>query len=127
MARKPSTKPTDSEHLILQALWARGPSTVRQVHGTFGPDTGYTTVLKTLQIMNEKGLVVRDDSQRPQVYRAARSEEQTQQQIVRGLLDRVFGGSAKKLVMQALSSKKASAADLAEIRQLIDQLGKEKR
>lgn len=126
MARKSSMKPTNSEHVILRVLWEKGPSTVRQVHQTFGPDVGYTTVLKMLQIMHEKGLVARDESQRPQVYRAIQSEEQTQRQIVRGLLDRVFGGSAKTLVMQALSSQKASAADLSEIRQLLDELEKRK-
>src|SRR5687768_1272293 len=85
MARKSSLKPTDSEHIILRVLWDRGPSTVRQVHQAFGSETGYTTVLKMLQIMHAKGLVARDESQRPQVYRAVKSEEQTQQQIVRGL------------------------------------------
>jgi predicted transcriptional regulator len=127
MTRKPPSKPTESEHKILQVLWERGPSTVRQVLQGCGPETGYTTALKLLQIMKEKGLVTRDETQRPQVYHAARSEEQTQQQIVRGLLDRVFGGSAKKLVMQALSSKKASAAELAEIRQLLNDLEKGKQ
>ena len=127
MTRKPPSKPTDSEHKILQVLWQRGPSTVRQVLHACGPETGYTTALKLLQIMNEKGLVARDETQRPQVYRPVMSEEQTQQQIVRGLLDRVFGGSAKKLVMQALSSEKASAADLSEIRELLNELEKGKQ
>jgi predicted transcriptional regulator len=122
MTRKPPSKPTPSEHKILRVLWERGPSTVRQVLQACGPKTGYTTALKLLQIMNEKGLVSRDETQRPQVYRAVKSEEQTQKQIVRGLLDSVFRGSAKTLVMQALSSEKASAADLSEIRQLLDKL-----
>jgi len=113
-------KPTDAELAILRVLWARGPSTVRQVAERLGKDTGYTTALKLLQIMAEKGLVLRDESARTHVYRAASTEDQTQRQLVTDLLDRAFGGSAAKLVMQALSTKTASPEELAEIRKLLD-------
>jgi predicted transcriptional regulator len=113
-------KPTDAELAILRVLWTRGPSTVRQVAEVLGKDTGYTTALKLLQIMAEKGLVIRDESERTHVYQAASTEDQTQRQLVTDLLDRAFGGSAAKLVMQALSTKKASPEELAEIRRLLD-------
>ncbi len=113
-------KPTDAELAILRVLWERGPSTVRQVTEALGKDTGYTTALKLLQIMTEKGLVVRDESARTHVYAPAFSEGETQRQLVSDLLDRAFGGSAAKLVLQALASKKASREELAEIRKLID-------
>lgn len=113
-------KPTDAELAILRILWSRGPSTVRQVAELLGKDTGYTTALKLMQIMAEKGLVVRDESARTHVYEAAYTEDQTQRQLVTDLLDRAFGGSAAKLVMQALSTKKASPEELAEIRRLLD-------
>jgi predicted transcriptional regulator len=115
-------RPTDSELAILRVLWQRGPSTVRQVLEQIGDDSGYTTILKFLQIMTEKGLVTRDQSQRTHVYNASVPEEQTQRQLVADLLDRAFSGSAKKLVMQALSAKKASPRELAEIRKLLDQI-----
>jgi predicted transcriptional regulator len=120
---KPSTpRPTDAELAILRVLWERGASTVRQVHETLTRErpTAYTTALKMLQIMTEKGLVRRDDSDRTHVYSPRWSEEQTQRQLVRDLLDRAFGGSASKLVMQALATKRASADELIEIRKLID-------
>jgi predicted transcriptional regulator len=113
-------KPTDAELAILRVLWARGPSTVRQVAEALGKDTGYTTALKLLQIMTEKQLVVRDESERTHVYAAASTEDQTQRQLVSDLVDRAFGGSAAKLVLQALAAKKATPAELAEIRKLID-------
>ena len=115
-------RPTDAELAILRILWERGPSTVRQVHESLSPErpTAYTTALKMLQIMTEKGLVRRDDSDRTHVYQARLSEDQTQRQLVRDLLDRAFGGSASKLVMQALATKRASAEELTEIRKLID-------
>jgi predicted transcriptional regulator len=115
-------RPTDSELAILGVLWQRGPSTVRQVHEALGEQTGYTTILKLLQIMIEKGLVTRDESERTHVYQARLAEEETQQQLVSDLLERAFSGSAKKLVMQALSTRKASPAELAEIRKLLDQM-----
>ena len=120
---KPSTpRPTDTELAILRVLWERGPSTVRQVHESLSRErpSAYTTALKMLQIMTEKGLVRRDESDRTHIYQARLSEEQTQRQLVRDLLDRAFGGSASKLVMQALASRRASAEELSEIRKLID-------
>ena len=120
---KPTTpRPTDAELAILRVLWERGPSTVRTVHDALGRErpTAYTTALKLLQIMTEKGLVRRDESDRTHVYYPRLSEEQTQRQLVRDLLDRAFGGSASKLVMQALATKRASAEELTEIRRLID-------
>jgi predicted transcriptional regulator len=118
----PPPRPTDAELTILRVLWHRGPSTVRQVHEATSVrrPTGYTTTLKLLQIMTEKGLVERDESDRSHVYRARVSEAQTQQLLTEDLLDRAFGGSAMKLVMQALSSRKATPDELAEIRKLID-------
>src|SRR5947199_7262614 len=112
-------KPTDAELAILRVLWTRGPSTVREVAGALDRATGYTTILKLLQIMTEKGLVVRDESARTHVYQPAYSEDETQRQLVADLLSRAFDGSAAKLVMQALASKKASPAELEEIRKLL--------
>ncbi len=116
-------RPTDAELAILRVLWERGPSTVRQVHEAQAGarPTAYTTTLKLLQIMAEKGHVQRDERDRTHVYAARATEEQTQRQLLQDLLDRAFGGSSTKLVMQALSSRKASQADLAEIRRLLDQ------
>jgi BlaI family transcriptional regulator, penicillinase repressor len=116
----PSRKPTDAELAILRVLWSRGPSTVRQVADDLDREAGYTTILKLLQIMTEKGLVVRDESARTHVYRATFTEDQTQRQLIADLLDRAFDGSAAKLVMQALASKKASPAELEEIRKLLN-------
>jgi BlaI family penicillinase repressor len=115
-------KPTDAELAILRVLWDRGPSTVRQVHDVLLRErpTAYTTALKLLQIMTEKGLVRRDETDRTHVYYARLSEEQTQRQLVRDLLDRAFGGSASKLVMQALAARRASPEELGEIRKLIE-------
>ena len=118
-----SPKPTDAELAILRVLWSRGPSTVRQVHDALTGQraTGYTTALKLLQIMSEKGLVARDETDRSHVYSAMLSEGETQRQLLDDLLGRAFGGSAAKLVMQALSGDKATPAELAEIRRLIDE------
>ena len=113
-------KPTDAELAILRVLWSRGPSTVRDVAVEMGREGAYTTVLKLLQIMTEKRLVRRDVGARTHVYEAAGSEERTQRQLVGDLLDRVFDGSAARLVMQALAAKKASREELAEIRKLIE-------
>src|SRR5436309_12648113 len=113
-------KPTDAELAILRVLWAHGPSTVRQVAEIMGRETGYTTVLKLLQIMTEKGLVRRDQTMRTHVYEAAYSQDQTERQLVTDLMNRVFDGSAAKLVLQALTSTKASPEELAEIKKLID-------
>ena len=119
-------RPTDAELAILRVLWERGPSTVRDVTVALQNErgTGYTTALKLMQIMTEKGLVQRNDSQRTQVYEAVAAAEVTQKQLVTDLLERAFGGSAQQLVMQALSSKKASSAELVEIRKLIDEMEK---
>ena len=113
-------RPTDAELAILRVLWSRGPSTVRQVAETMDRAVGYTTVLKLLQIMTEKGLVVRDESARTHVYDAAYTEGQTQRQLVNDLVERAFDGSAAKLVVQALASKKATPEELDEIRKLLN-------
>ena len=127
MAKKDLPRPTEAELAILRVLWHRGPSTVRDVQQALEVErgTGYTTALKLLQIMTEKGLVRRDDRQRSHVYEAVLPAEATQRQLVRDLLDRAFGGSARQLVMQALSAERASKADLAEIRKLLDTLEKQ--
>jgi predicted transcriptional regulator len=117
---KDRKKPTEAELAILRVLWTRGPSTVREVAEVMGREGAYTTILKLMQIMTEKRLVIRDDAARTHVYEAAYSEDQTQKQIVTDLLDRVFDGSAAKLVLQALAAGKASSAELAEIRKLLD-------
>ena len=120
-------RPTDAELAILRVLWDRGPSTVREVAEEMGRESAYTTVLKLLQIMAGKRLVRRDESARTHVYRSARSERTTQRELVRDLADRAFGGSAARLVMQALAAKKASPEELAEIRELLaEQAGKRK-
>jgi predicted transcriptional regulator len=119
-------RPTDFELAILRVLWQHGPGSVREVLARYNKEregeAGYTTILKMLQIMTDKGLVERDDSQRPQVYSARLSEEQTQRQLITDLLDRAFGGSARKLVLQALASKEASERELAQIEKLLDRL-----
>lgn len=124
--RKAMPRPTDAELAILRVLWKRGPSTVREVHEDLSAnrEMGYTTALKLMQIMTEKGLVVRDDANKAHIYEAVQSEEQAQRRLVGDLLDRAFGGSAQKLIMQALSAKKASAEELSEIRKLLDELEK---
>jgi BlaI family transcriptional regulator, penicillinase repressor len=117
-------RPTDAELAILRVLWERGPSTVRQVHEVLSRrgETGYTTVLKLMQIMTDKGLVVRDESQRAHVYAAAVSEEVTQRHLVTDLLTRAFACNTSQLVLQALSSKKTTPDELAEIRRMLDEL-----
>lgn len=124
MADRQIPRPTDAELAILRVLWDRGASTVREVHEAMSrmQESGYTTTLKLLQIMTDKGLVVRDESQRAHVYEAAASEQRTQRQLLGDLMDRAFGGSPAKLVMQALSGRKASAEELSAIRQLLDRL-----
>ena len=117
-------RPTDSELSILRVLWRLGSSTVRRVQEELNQNqtTGYTTVLKLLQIMNEKGLVNRDERERTHIYEAAVPEEETKQQLVKDLLKRAFGGSAQQLVLHALSAKKASRKELAQIRRLLDEM-----
>ena len=121
MAR-PQPRPTDAELAILRVLWERGASTVRQVHEALADtrETGYTTTLKLMQIMADKGLVKRNETARTHVYSPVAGEEQTQRQLVQDLVDRAFGGSAAQLVMRALSAEGASDADLKQIRKLID-------
>ena len=132
MARKPSTlpqppRPTVSELAIIRVLWERGPSTVREVLENVNAERseplGYTTVLRFLQIMTEKGLVVRDEKDRGHVYQPSVPADRTKKQLVRDMVDRVFGGSAHELVLQALGVGKVSKAELKEIRSLLDQIG----
>jgi len=123
--RKPKLpKPTDAELSILRALWDCGPSTVRTIWEQLNPEhqTGYTTILKLMQIMFEKGLLRRDETERSHVYHASLTQEQTQRQVVGHVLERVFAGSAPRLVMQALAGRKASREELAEIRRLLDEM-----
>ena len=123
MTRGKTSRPTDRELTILRILWDSGPSTVRQVNEAMNADgeTGYTTTLKLMQIMTEKGLLLRDDSQFKHVFKPALTEEKAQKQLVGDLLDKAFSGSAEKLVMRALSAKKISARELASIRKMLDE------
>ncbi len=116
--------PTDAELAILNVLWAKGAATVRDVHGALSAlgETGYTTVLKTMQIMTEKGLVLRDESQRSHLYRAAVKAEPTQKRLVGRLIDKAFAGSSAQLAMRALSAAPASREELAQLRALLDEL-----
>ncbi len=127
MSKKTTREPTHAELEILQVLWERGPSTVRQIHEQLSRRraTGYTTTLKLMQIMVQKGLLARDESNRTHLYRDAQTREKTQRQLVGNLMRRAFAGSAAGLIMQALSAKRASAEDLAEIRRLLDELEQE--
>lgn len=122
-------RPTESELAILRVLWGRGPSTVREVHEALSPDrpTAYTTTLKLLQIMADKGLVQRDETRRAHVYEAREAPETTQAQLVHDLVDRVFAGSAARMIMHAISGKRASAKELAEIRKALDEAEGRKR
>ena len=122
-------RPTEAELAILRVLWHRGPSTVREVHEALSPDkpTAYTTSLKLLQIMADKGLVHRDETRRAHVYEAREAPEATQAKLVHDLVDRVFAGSAARLVMHALSGKRASKQELAEIRRALDEAEGRKR
>lgn len=117
-------RPTDSELEILNILWAKGPSTVREIHEVLeqNKEAGYTTSLKLLQIMHEKGLVSRDTSSKTHVYKAAIPQEKIQGQLVKRFIDNVFNGSASQLVMQALGSHKADAAELELIREYLDKM-----
>jgi len=124
MARQDTPQPTDRELTILGILWDNGPSTVRHVNEAMNKTkaTGYTTTLKLMQIMTEKGLLARDESQFKHIYRPAISEEKTQRQLVGDLLQRAFSGSAEKLVMRALSAKKVSAKELTKIKRMIEKI-----
>ena len=124
MAKQDIPRPTDAELMILRVLWDLGPSTVRQVHRAIREDraTGHTTTLKLMQIMTDKGLLLRDESDRPAVYRPALTQEKTQRQLLHNLLEKAFYGSAGNLVLRALSTKKVSAREREEIRKLLDHL-----
>jgi BlaI family transcriptional regulator, penicillinase repressor len=124
MSTTPQPRPTEAELELLSILWTRGPSSVRQIHEALGPQktTGYTTTLKLLQRMFEKGLLRRDERARTHVYEAVGRAEETQRQLVRDLLRRAFRGAASKLVVQALSEENVSAEELAEIRRMVDEL-----
>lgn len=126
MARSLSTQPTEVELQILRILWTSGGSTAREVHNALAEveekDTTYSTTVKMLSVMLEKGLVKRDESVSPQVYRAASSQKITQRKMLGDLIDKVYDGSALSLVLQALASRKASSDELAEVRRMLDEL-----
>ena len=123
-----NTKPTESELEILQVLWANNTATVRTVHEELSKtkDAGYTTTLKLMQIMHEKGLVTRDDSSKTHIYQPAVSREKTQKQFLNKMIDTLFAGSSANLVLQALGGHDASQAELEKIQELINHLKKEK-
>lgn len=120
-------KPTESELEILQVLWMKGLATVREVHEELlkTKDVGYTTTLKLMQIMHDKGLVRRDESMRTHVYQAAVNKEKTQKHLLSKMIDTLFGGSSTQLVLQALGEGKASAAEIEQIQTLLDNLKKQ--
>jgi predicted transcriptional regulator len=128
MPRKSSDTPTERELAILQVIWERGPSTVRDIHLALeekeGRETGYSTTLKMVQVMTEKGLVLRDDTVRPQMYRPAAAQEETQLQLLDSLIEKGFGGSAKRLVLRAVSAKRLSKDELAELKKLLEKGGR---
>jgi predicted transcriptional regulator len=131
MKSKELPRPTETELEILRVLWQHGPSSVREVYKVLSrereTEVGYSTALKMLQVMTQKGLVERDDSERPQIYRTSLPQEQTQKQLVKDLLRRAFGGSKRELVMRALSDEEASDEELAQIEQLLDKIGRDKK
>lgn len=118
--------PSDAELDILAALWRLGPSTVREIHEALGKGSGYTTTLKQMQLMTEKGLLVRSERFRSHVYAAGVAKEQTQKEIAADVLKRVFEGSSKSLVLGALAAQPASQEELVEIRKILDKLAKRK-
>jgi BlaI family penicillinase repressor len=124
--RSPKSLPTAAELDILAVLWRLGAATVREVHDELGKENAYTTTLKQMQLMTEKGLVIRSERFGSHVYEASVPQQQTQQQIAADLLKRAFGGSAKSLVMGALSAQPASREELDEIRKMLDIFAKEK-
>lgn len=125
-ARKQTPRPTDSELRILNILWDRGPASVRTVHDELQQDkpSGYTTTLKLIQIMTEKGLLDRQDIDRVHIYRPCNSREQTQRQLAGHLMEQAFGGSARSLLMGALDAKPASKKEILELRKFIEKHGK---
>jgi BlaI family transcriptional regulator, penicillinase repressor len=122
MPRTPSVVPTEVELEILRVLWERGPSSVRELHNILklSRDTGYTSTLKMVQVMTEKGLLLKDDTRRPQVFRPAEAQEKTQLQLVDDLIQKGFGGSAMKLVLRAAAAKRISPQELDEIKKLVE-------
>ena len=128
MARRPGIGPTEAELEILQVLWNRGPSTVRQINRAINGirKTGYTTTLKLMQIMLSKGLLQRDESERPQVYEATLSKDKAERRLVGDLLERVFEGSASQFVQQVLAAKNASPEEMSAIRRILRNFGKGK-
>lgn len=124
MSNRSQVKPTEKELEILQILWARGPVAVKDVHEALGGEdmNGYTTILKLLQIMHEKGLVTRQKSGKLHLYKAVHSQENTRQQILDKMIDTVFQGSAMQLVMSALGNKKSSKEELLEIKKYLEKL-----
>lgn len=129
MPRHSSTQPTDVELEILRTLWDRGQATARQIHEAISAnrETNYSTTVKMLAVMHEKSLVKRDESTRPILFRAATSQKKTQTKLLKGVMQKVYDGSVGSLVMQALSSKKATREELAEIRELIEKLEEEQK
>ena len=127
MARRATPRPTDAELAILDVLWRRGPATVREVTDELSASraTGYTTALKLLQIMTEKGLVRRDESQRAHLYHPIVARAETQRRLVKDLVERAFEGSAMQLVQRALAARRASPEELAQIRKLLDEMEQE--
>jgi len=127
MPRRPSSKPTDVELKILDVLWRRGPRTVRQVHNELAAerDTGYSTTLKMMQVMREKGLITRDDSVRPQLYSSAETKEHTQLCMLDDLTQRAFGGSAANLMMRMISADRVSPEELEKMQELIQKAREE--
>ena len=122
-----ATIPSDAEFGILTVLWRCGPSTVREVHEALAKDTGYTSTLKQMQVMYEKGLLVRSERYRSHLYEAALSKEEAQARFAGDLMHRVFEGSARNLVLGALTAQRASADDLDEIRRILDRLEKRRK
>ena len=127
MARRPSNTPTEGELAILQVLWEAGPASVREIHNRMagereeeGRETGYSTTLKMMQLMTEKGLLLRDESVRPQVYRPAEPEEKTQLQLLDSLIQKGFRGSAMRLVLRAAAAERISKEELGQIRKMLD-------
>jgi predicted transcriptional regulator len=128
MARSKPPQPTDAELEILQVLWSRGPSTVRDVHEALpARDVRYTTVLKTMQVMHDKGLLDRDESVRSHVYSAKLKQSATQRQLVREFMDRVFDGATEQLVLHALSARDVTPAEVDEIRRMLDEYDRRRR
>lgn len=116
-------KPTEGEMEILQVLWQKGNATVREVHEALNKkDSGYTTTLKLMQILHEKGMVERDTNQKTHIYKALVSQDKTEKQLVNKMIDNVFNGSAARLVMQALGNHSASADEIDEIKKYLDSL-----